>query len=62
MELRSVYDESSPFINGEPIETISQRVPELKGRKGGNEPLWTSYTFYWKATLGGSSSMGLDLP
>ena len=25
---------------------------EIEGRKGGSDPMYTSYTHYWKATLG----------
>lgn len=50
--LRSIYDESSPLINGAPIETIGQRLAQLNGRKGSHEPNYTSYTHYWKSTLG----------
>jgi RNA exonuclease NGL2 len=50
--LQSIYDIAVPRLVDTPIETLQQRVPFMKNRKGANEPKWTSYTHFWKTTLG----------
>ena len=51
--LRSVYDEGIKIQRelSKDIISYGDRVP-LMGRKGTNEPEWTSYTHYWKTVLG----------
>jgi len=53
--LRSLYDEFLASLPSKSIETIKTREPKLEGRKGGNEPIFTSYTHFWKSTLGQSA-------
>jgi RNA exonuclease NGL2 len=50
--LRSLYDEFLATSPDNSVETIKTRTPQLDGRKGGNEPKFTSYTHFWKNTLG----------
>ena len=47
--LRSAYDE---WGSTDPLRTFGARVPVPPGRRGGSEPMYTSYTHYWKTTLG----------
>lgn len=51
--LRSVYDEGIEIQRelSKDVTSYGDRVP-LMGRKGANEPEWTSYTYYWKTVLG----------
>jgi RNA exonuclease NGL2 len=55
-KLRSAYDEGqrAQRDNGTPGDsyTFGDRVPSPPTRLGAHEPMWTSYTHYWKATLG----------
>lgn len=49
--LRSAYDEwRGPAIDRNC--TFGARVDILEGRRGAREPMYTSYTHYWKVTLG----------
>ena len=49
--LRSAYDEwRGPAI--ERNRTFGARVNVPVGRRGTREPIYTSYTHYWKVTLG----------
>jgi RNA exonuclease NGL2 len=54
-KLRSAYDEGqrAQRDNGTPgdLYTFGDRVPSPPTRLGAHEPMWTSYTHYWKATL-----------
>ena len=51
--LRSVYDEGQRSAASEHDNVIGTRLNSLApGRKGYFEPMWTSYTHYWKTTLG----------
>ena len=51
--LRSVYDKGIEIQreSSKDVTSYGDRVP-LIGRKGANEPEWTSYTHYWKTVLG----------
>jgi len=50
--LRSVYDEGQRFVTGEHDNVIRARIDNMAPeRKGSFEPMWTSYTHYWKTTL-----------
>ena len=51
--LRSAYDEGIKIQRelSKDVTSYGDRVP-LMGRKGTNEPEWTSYTHYWKTVLG----------
>jgi RNA exonuclease NGL2 len=50
--LVSVYDNAMRMLPTEGLERSGQRSPHLEGRKGAFEPMFTSYTHYWKSTLG----------
>lgn len=50
LPLRSVYDESMPLLPTHLIETDG-RASTIQGRRGSNEPSFTSYTHYWKSKL-----------
>jgi RNA exonuclease NGL2 len=47
--LRSVYDE---WGSNDVLRTFGARVPIPEGRRGRSDPMYTSYTHFWKATLG----------
>lgn len=47
--LQSVYDHWQYFASD---RTFVSRAPEAATRRGKNEPIFTSYTHYWKSTLG----------
>jgi len=54
--LKSVYDtglrDLESFSTGDkPTRTFGDRVPLSSSRRGGYEPEWSSYTFYWKLVL-----------
>jgi RNA exonuclease NGL2 len=52
--LRSAYDEGQRTSlmkgNNVPIYGVQNDLPTVK--PGACEPMWTSFTHYWKATLG----------
>ncbi|KAG1826035.1 endonuclease exonuclease phosphatase [Suillus subaureus] len=54
-KLRSAYDEGqrAQRDNGTPgdLYTFGDRVSSPPTRLGAHEPMWTSYTHYWKTTL-----------
>lgn len=56
--LKSAYDSGlrgyleSLNSSDKPTRTFGDRVPIPSSRRGGYEPEWTSYTFYWKLVLG----------
>lgn len=56
--LKSAYDSSlrgyleSFSESNKPTRTLGDRVSIPSSRRGGYEPEWTSYTFYWKLVLG----------
>lgn len=52
--LRSAYDEGTQIQReiSKDVTSYGDRVPLAVGRKGANEPEWTSYTHYWKTVLG----------
>ena len=50
--LRSIYDDVLTLLPDASIETVKTRMTQLEGKKGGNEPVYTSYTHFWKSTLG----------
>jgi len=47
-----MYDEFLETSPSESIGTVKMRTPYLQGRKGGSEPIFTSYTHFWKNTIG----------
>ncbi|KIM21538.1 hypothetical protein M408DRAFT_29497 [Serendipita vermifera MAFF 305830] len=49
--MRSLYDEFLRTLEDEGVETMKTRLKALEGRKGGDEPAYTSYTRFWKSTL-----------
>lgn len=49
VELKSVYDNYTAFAKE---RTFSARNEIPLERRGRNEPIYTSYTYYWKVTLG----------
>ena len=55
-KLRSAYDEGqrSQKESGLPgdVSTFGDRASLPSDRLGAHEPMWTSYTHYWKTTLG----------
>ncbi|KAG1755190.1 Endonuclease/exonuclease/phosphatase [Suillus paluster] len=55
VQLRSAYDEGqrAQRDNGTPgdLHTFGDRVSLPPTRLGAHEPMWTSYTHYWKTTL-----------
>lgn len=50
--LQSAYDVGLSQLPHERAWTLQQRVAWMAGRRGAHEPLYTSYTHYWKTTLG----------
>ena len=51
--LRSVYDEGQRFAISEHDNVIGARLSDITSvQKGFYEPMWTSYTHFWKTTLG----------
>jgi len=46
--LQSLWDQ---WVPEDPSLTFSAKVPFDSGRKGGNEPIYTSFTHYWKNTI-----------
>jgi len=50
--LQSAYDEGLSQLPQEGELTLQRRVDWMTGRKGAHEPVYTSYTYYWKTTLG----------
>jgi len=50
--LQSAYDEGLSQLPQESELTLQRRVDWMTGRKGAYEPMYTSYTHYWKTTLG----------
>lgn len=54
-KLRSAYDEGQRVQrdNGTPddLNTFGDRISQPSTRLGAHEPMWTSYTHYWKTTL-----------
>ncbi|KAG8746430.1 hypothetical protein FRC10_005141 [Ceratobasidium sp. 414] len=54
-ETRSAYDEilgQCAESTGEADNVLVARDPNMQGRKGGYEPMWTCFTHYWRSTLG----------
>jgi RNA exonuclease NGL2 len=55
-KFRSAYDEGqrAQRDNGAPgdLDTFGDRISPPSTRLGAHEPMWTSYTHYWKTTLG----------
>ncbi|KAI6031752.1 hypothetical protein PISMIDRAFT_673462 [Pisolithus microcarpus 441] len=53
--LRSAYDEGQrtrkAVATPSDVVTFGDRIPFSTARLGANEPMWTSYTQYWKTTL-----------
>ncbi|KAI6005288.1 hypothetical protein F5J12DRAFT_906009 [Pisolithus orientalis] len=53
--LRSAYDEGQRVYKAmatpTDVVTFGDRIPFSTARLGTNEPMWTSYTHYWKTTL-----------
>ncbi|KAI6007331.1 Endonuclease/exonuclease/phosphatase [Pisolithus albus] len=53
--LRSTYDEGQRMrkaaATSNDVVTFGDRMPFSTARLGANEPMWTSYTHYWKTTL-----------
>ncbi|KAI6133140.1 Endonuclease/exonuclease/phosphatase [Pisolithus croceorrhizus] len=53
--LRSAYDEGQRMRKAvakpSDVVTFGDRIPLSTARLGANEPMWTSYTHYWKTTL-----------
>ena len=52
--LRSAYDEGqrSSLLDGNNVATYGSRKLLSADRAGACEPIWTSFTHYWKTTLG----------
>jgi RNA exonuclease NGL2 len=51
--VRSAYDEGQRCTASEQDNIIGSRMDNIAPeRKGSFEPMWTSYTYYWKTTLG----------
>ena len=51
--VRSVYDDCLRFASTEHDNVIGARLSDITpAQKGFYEPMWTSYTHYWKTTLG----------
>ncbi|KAG2118430.1 Endonuclease/exonuclease/phosphatase [Suillus clintonianus] len=54
-KLRSAYDEGQRIQRGNGtagnLQTFGDRVSSPPIRLGSHEPMWTSYTHYWKTTL-----------
>lgn len=52
--LRSAYDEGqrSSLLEGNDVATYGARKLLLAEKVGACEPMWTSFTHYWKTTLG----------
>jgi RNA exonuclease NGL2 len=51
--LRSAYDEGQGSVLSEHDNVLGSRIGDIApGQKGFYEPMWTSYTHYWKTTLG----------
>jgi RNA exonuclease NGL2 len=54
--VRSVYEECLRAASTEHDNVIGARLDKMApGQIGFYEPMWTSYTHYWKTTLGGHS-------
>lgn len=47
--LQSLYDQWQSY---DPGRAFVSRAPEAVNRRGKNEPIYSSYTHYWKSTLG----------
>ena len=53
LNVRSAYDEGQRRLaQTEAVDTCGERLRIVPGRRGGFEPQYTSYTFYWHLTLG----------
>ncbi|KAG8907569.1 hypothetical protein FRB99_003493 [Tulasnella sp. 403] len=57
--LRSAYDEALAAVPSEIGNVFSARDPSASC--GRNEPLYTSFTFYWKVTLGGVPCFSMSI-